>query len=87
MVSEEQAPDRPPLLSLIVPAIKQFDALLFWLHHHDEQVLYEFLKGIWANGTIGGQYRLRGFCMNVRHLGIVDPRIRGIVLAVLEPSM
>lgn len=86
MISEDRAPGRPPLFSLTVPAIDEFDPLLFWLHHHDRDLLHSYLEKAWDHGSIGGQYKVRGFCMNVRHLGVVDARLRSVVLSVLEPS-
>lgn len=83
----DQIPGLPPTLCLTVPSSAEFDALLYFLHDHDEQHLYESLLDRWDEGSLVGERNLRNFAMNVRHLGVIDARIRGVLRAVLEAEI
>lgn len=72
-----------PILKLRIPSVKHFDALLQYMHTHDERQLTKRLKEVWNCGVPTGQQGLRDFAANVRYLGVVDDRIRACAEHVL----
>jgi len=60
-----------------LPHLESFGVLLRWLYTNDEDELYQELAGMEEGG-------LYGFAMNCRFWGVVDIRIRGVVLALLR---
>lgn len=72
-----------PLLRAMVPHSDMIDPLMYWLHHNDEQVLYEDLLD---RCDARGVECIVQFCTNVQYFGVCDHRIRAVVLALFEPT-
>ena len=75
-------PSMRPLLRLKVPHSDMIDPLLFWLHHNDEEALFDELLDRCHERGLESIVR---FCTNVQYLGVCDERIRGVVQALFEP--
>lgn len=73
------------VIEIRVPHIPSLDALLTFLHDHEESRLHCVLASNWDNGSCDGVRWLLGFTANVGTLGILNDSLRGVVWSIVEP--
>jgi len=74
---------KPALVIQNVPHLPSFGVLFRWLYANDQDELYEALAGARAGG---GLETVFGFAQNCQFWGAIDPRITGVVRALLETN-
>ncbi|ORY86860.1 hypothetical protein BCR37DRAFT_376140 [Protomyces lactucae-debilis] len=71
-----------PIVEVEVPQPDFIDPLMHWLHHHDDQALYEMLDEMVDSSA--GWIGIVWFARNVRSLGVCDSRVRIVLEAVVH---
>jgi hypothetical protein len=73
---------KPALVIHNVPHLPSFGILFRWFYSNDQDELYEALAGSMVNGP----EMVFGFAQNCKFWGAVDPRITGVIRALLETN-
>lgn len=73
---------KPALVIHNVPHLQSFNILFRWLYSNDQDELYESLAASRANGSA----MIFGFAQNCKFWGAIDPRITGVIRALLETN-
>lgn len=73
---------KPALVIQNVPHLQSFSVLFRWLYTNDQDELYESL----AASRVNGPEMIFGFAQNCKFWGALDPRIVGVLRALLETS-